>query len=561
MEQETEKLLNLIYDIYCKYDHIHEITSEVKGSLRTHYETESCLLIPNESFEPIMPCSLYKENEEILHCFERDGLKEGFLLAKKGESPDIIPEENAIYRLISPLLNSNRKVIAILNLESKDKELLLGIKRNILRHIELTVSINRSSLEKWKSLMDISRKLTSSITDVPSLMKEVAHGTVEDLEAEACSLFLVSKDNPEYLELAYEYGCSLDKKKEVKIKISSLEKAGLTAYVAASREILSLDKEEIKKHPNWDGESHRDYLQSHITSWLGVPIIGSNDELLGVIKVENKKGTRGSEIIKFSDEDRVYLSILASNIASCLEIADYIEEKDKISKMQSTYYYATSHSLKTPLHGLLESIRQLSEISKEFNDERLNKILTFIKEDCYKYDRLVKNICYSIRKDIGTPLIIPKDVIYNEIKGMMERLKTRFSIRIEKENINFEYKFVNISTKDYVYMDRDAVEDVLINLVANAINAIRGRVPREKSKGAVIKISIEKKDGKIFFSVRDDGEGIEQDLFSMPPSHPGRLGLGLRVTKEIIFAHKGEISSKPLDKGTEIEFWLPKEGE
>ncbi|MEW6104551.1 MAG: GAF domain-containing protein [bacterium] len=418
MEIEKNLLLDLIYNFYCKYDHIDDIVKAIREGFKQHYEAESCfLLIDDGSFEPIIPCDLYSTNK-ITHCFKREELKNIFSSAQKGEYPKVFQEKGGIYRSVLPLLDSKNKPFAILNMESKKEGLLEEIRNNILKHIELSVRINQSIIKRWNSLANLTKNLMSKLSDTTSLMDEVVKSVTEELEAEACSLFLVSKDNLNYLELARGWISHNNKSfpmdiTNVRLEIAKGEKTGLSGFVAEKKEPLSLAGEEIEKHPSYSGRSQsRPYLSlGRCFSWLGVPIINPGDRLLGIIKVENKKKNgRVDKGLNFSKEDEGYLEILASIIAICLEVASYIKRREEMADTERLIYYTSSHGLKTPLHGLLESIRQLEELDQAFikpqpelekKYKRRNEIFSFLKEDAYKYARLVQNICYMILAILG----------------------------------------------------------------------------------------------------------------------------------------------------------------
>jgi len=565
------ELLSLVYKWYCKYDHIEDLIKEIKQGIKEEWEAETCLLdISKEGFKPIIQCASY--SKDSLHCFERKGLKEDFEKAKGREyCSDILEkkkEERPVYRLICSLCDTNNKTpIAILNLTSRDKESLSSVKDNLQHHIALSLQIHRA-IEKWNSLYEITNKLTTQVTNLSSLTNEILKTVASALEAEASSLFLICEEDSNYLELVGEYGYTKNEK-GLKILIADGERTGLSAYVAKIREPLSLDSEGIRNHLCWSGGKFPpNHLPSkRCSSWLGIPLINTDKNLLGVIKAENKKDEPG-----FSKEDMAYLQVLGSHIAICLEMAD--KYKKEVAGKEKAYHYAISHSLKTPLHSFLEAIRQLKKVYSDIDKkcisqssdqalkglrDKYSQIFDIIDEDSYKFARVAKNAIYAAKVERKTYQISPQVLEVKEIENMIERVKRIFRTCLRKENIEIKEN-IKLSQRDRVYMDKEQIEDVLINLVANSVSAIKDRRPREKEKVASIKILVRNEKGKTYFSISDEGKGIEGDIFTSLPSHPESTGLGLYLTKEIIFAHKGEIFlSEPLEKGICIEFWLPKE--
>ncbi len=573
--EEKRALLYLIYRFYSKYDHIEDLVKEIKEGIKEHWGVETCLLEFSEGeFNPIIKCPLAESDPHHPHCFKRESLKNGFEKAKK-EEHCLILKEGAIYRLIASLCDSNKKPIAILNLTSKEEEPLSSIKDDLHKHIELSYKINQETKKRWNSLIEISNRLTLQVSDILPLQKGISESVACALDTEAGSLFLVSKEDPAYLELAEEYGYTEDKR-GLRLKIIAGERTGLTGYIATTRKPLSLDYEGIRRHPGW---SKRDLPATHLPSkesysFLAAPIISTKCELLGVIKVENKKTSGISDKkAKFSREDEAYIEVLASHIAVCLEMADYFKDREEIVKKQRISYYASSHALKTPLHGLMLGIGELKKIYldkvypelkhylsnpmvKEATKE-WNEAFELIEEDNYKLCRVISNILYAVRIDAQRYWILPQFYEPTDISKMMDRIRIMFELRCKKENIEIESN-IKVSEKDRIYIDKEQIEDILINLVANAVTAIVDKRPRIKGG---IKICVESRNKRIYFIVSDNGRGIKEDLFLSSLSHPERMGLGLYIAEKIIDAHKGKILSKPLEEGTYIEFWLPNKEE
>ncbi|EAS45646.1 sensor histidine kinase [Photobacterium profundum] len=125
-----------------------------------------------------------------------------------------------------------------------------------------------------------------------------------------------------------------------------------------------------------------------------------------------------------------------------------------------------------------------------------------------------------------------------------------------KKNININVK---IHTKSIVFSgDKTAIQQVLINIITNAIDATY------QEKGNEINISLEKSDDTMILVIHDTGTGFtknESTLFE--PFHTskkddGGLGLGLSICQDIISTHKGTIRLKnDTSKGAIVTITLP----
>jgi two-component system, OmpR family, sensor histidine kinase VicK len=109
--------------------------------------------------------------------------------------------------------------------------------------------------------------------------------------------------------------------------------------------------------------------------------------------------------------------------------------------------------------------------------------------------------------------------------------------------------------------DRDRIEQVVLNIVSNSI--------KYTPSGGKITVYIGRLYSEVYIKVSDTGMGIpESDLpriferfYRVDKARSremGGTGLGLAIAKEIVEAHKGNISIiSELGKGTEITVKLP----
>ena len=107
------------------------------------------------------------------------------------------------------------------------------------------------------------------------------------------------------------------------------------------------------------------------------------------------------------------------------------------------------------------------------------------------------------------------------------------------------------------------IEHVLVNLVQNAIEAIRGA---GKSGGTITLRIAAEPGGMAHLSVQDDGpgfsgEGIPEGLFErFYTTKPDGLGMGLAICRAIVEAYNGKIWAEcPAEGGTLFHFILPQQ--
>jgi two-component system sensor kinase FixL len=108
-----------------------------------------------------------------------------------------------------------------------------------------------------------------------------------------------------------------------------------------------------------------------------------------------------------------------------------------------------------------------------------------------------------------------------------------------------------------VAMNRIQIQQVLINLMRNALESMEALTPRE------LTIETTARDSDVMVSVRDTGPGIpheiEADLFKPFVSSKERgMGLGLSISRTIVQAHGGQIwAERNASGGSTFRFTLP----
>jgi signal transduction histidine kinase len=107
-----------------------------------------------------------------------------------------------------------------------------------------------------------------------------------------------------------------------------------------------------------------------------------------------------------------------------------------------------------------------------------------------------------------------------------------------------------------VMADRALLEQVLLNLVKNAIDAVADR------KGAVITLAARLDFGRTVLSVTDNGPGIPGEILDqvfIPFFTTKRegSGIGLSLSRQVMTAHGGDIVVDDLPAGTRIKLVFP----
>jgi PAS domain S-box-containing protein len=237
-----------------------------------------------------------------------------------------------------------------------------------------------------------------------------------------------------------------------------------------------------------------------------------------------------------------------------LNVRDITREREE-EEQRSTFISVISHELQTPIAIIKGYASTLARPDATFEPTSIRTRLEAIEEEADRLNKLVGNLLYASRIEAGGLQMeaVPLDLA-NLIEGVVRRLQAK----APDVTINLDIPD-NLPT---VMADRDRIEEVLQNLLDNAIKYS----PREQ----VIWVTSRATGEEVVVSVADRGMGIslrdQEQIFqrfrrgrdSSTYSLPG-TGLGLYISKAIIEAHGGHIwVESTLHEGSKFSFSLPR---
>lgn len=140
-----------------------------------------------------------------------------------------------------------------------------------------------------------------------------------------------------------------------------------------------------------------------------------------------------------------------------------------------------------------------------------------------------------------------------QFKNIIDRLTTLFKEEFNLKGIQLQLYIKNEESE--VFADAELLEQVLINLLRNAIDAVAGQ-PQP-----IIKVRIETS-GTSIIQIEDNGAGIDEDKIDkvfIPffTTKKSGSGIGLALSKQIVLMHGGQISlTSKVGVGTTVEIRL-----
>jgi two-component system nitrogen regulation sensor histidine kinase NtrY len=195
----------------------------------------------------------------------------------------------------------------------------------------------------------------------------------------------------------------------------------------------------------------------------------------------------------------------------------------------------------TPVVSLSETVSSML-VNEEGVAKKLTELaeqdLDDIREACTTIVRRSKgmlNFVDEYRKLTQLPAPT-KEVV--SIKALFENCVSLMQSIAKEQNCLIRYELNQ--PRLAIHADRKMIEQVLVNLVKNAIAAI------SKAQGGEVVLSAKLSDHGVIVKVQDNGEGIEEDLINqifVPffSTRKNGSGIGLSLSKNIMKMHEGDL--------------------
>lgn len=204
---------------------------------------------------------------------------------------------------------------------------------------------------------------------------------------------------------------------------------------------------------------------------------------------------------------------------------------------------AMSHEVRTPLGILRSSADVLLREPKLSADG--HEVLGFIISETERLNKLVSTLIDAARP--RTPHFNPLD-----LTQLIYRVMALLQSQALAKKITMRFAQTEVMQ---VWADQDQMTQVLMNLLMNAIQILPAQ--------GQIALRLERLNANMVLTVSDNGPGIQvgdqaQVFEPFFTQRAGGVGLGLAVVRQIVHAHRGEISYRNSEMGgAEFTIVLP----
>jgi PAS domain S-box-containing protein len=232
---------------------------------------------------------------------------------------------------------------------------------------------------------------------------------------------------------------------------------------------------------------------------------------------------------------------------------------EELSEMKSEFVSVVSHELRSPLTSIMGFAQTLQGHGQETPVEVQDEYLGIIQQESNRLLVMINDLLDVSRMEAGRALSLHYAEV--DLRSLVEHVVRFQQVTTDRHQFKVELPDNGLS----VEADRDKVEQILTNLVSNAI--------KYSPKGGEVVIGGSEEGDYVVLHVADQGLGMREEevaqLFQ-PYQRVDRdaikgirgTGLGLHLVRGLVEAHGGKIwvESAP-GKGSTFRFSLPKRPE
>lgn len=286
------------------------------------------------------------------------------------------------------------------------------------------------------------------------------------------------------------------------------------------------------------------------------PVLGSLGDVLAIVVVQANAGffdllsvfQRG---LILTGGVSVALAILFSTflfwaIRLLIKTQESLRQTERLAAM-GQMAATVAHEIRNPL-SIIKGAADVLQ-SKYNSEQEPDELFEYIPSEVRRLNRLVSDfLTFARDRDL--------ELTATDLKSSVEKSLLSLEDELRQSNVQLEKEFDELPPVNH---DEDAVNQLILNLSLNAIQAMNGvgqifvRLKNDARKKGHQVVRVEVEDTGCGFDVEQ--EKIFEPFYTTKTSGSG---LGLAICKRLVEKHKGwiEVESEK-GKGTTVRFYLP----
>jgi PAS domain S-box-containing protein len=222
----------------------------------------------------------------------------------------------------------------------------------------------------------------------------------------------------------------------------------------------------------------------------------------------------------------------------------------RLERSRADLVSTVAHELRSPLTSVKGFTATLLAKWGRFTDDQKRVMLETVNADADRVTRLITELLDVSRIESG------RLQIHRQVVDIPARVRKIIAGRVAAGEPEDRFLLEEPGELPEMWLDQDKVDQILGNLLENAVRHGRGTVT----------IGVEPVEWGVAVSVRDQGEGVAPELASRVfrqfwrgnGRRRGGTGLGLFIVKGLVEAHGGTISvQRAPGGGAEFRFTMP----
>ena len=266
-------------------------------------------------------------------------------------------------------------------------------------------------------------------------------------------------------------------------------------------------------------------------------------------------GRRLIELDAGGERRECYLDLTSIDLqGQAFKLISFSDLKKEIEQKEIEAWHKLIRILAHEVMNSVTPVTSLSETIRDMLTDTEGKAIEASGMDSQKIDDIILALDTIIRRSKGmlnfvddyrklTRLPAPRFEVIG-IKELLEDVANLMKVQAADMNVSIEVEMPN--NRIAVRADRKMIEQNLINLISNALHALKG------SKEGEVILSARLTESNLVISVADNGPGIPEDILPsifIPffSTRKDGTGIGLTLSKNIMRLHRGSINvvSKP----------------
>ncbi len=230
-------------------------------------------------------------------------------------------------------------------------------------------------------------------------------------------------------------------------------------------------------------------------------------------------------------------------------VKEQTKELYEAAEQKTRFFTGITHELKTPLSLIVGPLEDMADQPNLMAPNLLQSRIELMKRNGYRLQHLIDQILEVSKLNADAIKLSLRPV---NLPELTKQVVGQFQSKLEQEQITLDIDFNEID--EYLYIDVEAWERIVINLMNNAI--------KFSPEGGIISLTLRDNGVQVQFQIKDNGVGIppayHQKVFEYLYQMDGHkaaegTGIGLFLVKGLIEEMGGSIELYS-DKGSGAEF-------